>query len=426
MRDRLSCVWRSAALFAAALPFSAIGAAAPPTAELPSWLKFSGDVAARADLSAATDFEAGNFGRSILSHLRFRTDVTAQRWLLFSVELHDARSAGTEPETADSVANHFDIRQAWTQVGNAERGWSLRAGRQELAFGDERLIGADSYWDNLGHTFDAARLSMRGGRCSFDWFAAMVGEPVYNRLDALRTDQKLFGIYTSCSHRHGVLEPYALFRTIRASSPNGGQDLRTYGMHTTGKGPLRTDFNVEVSVQNGTSDRLPVRAWAGHWELGYRAGEGEDAPRIAIDFNHASGDSNPADGRHHTFDDLYSAGYNDYGLPDIFGARNLRDIGAHFEWSVTKRWTLVTGVRRFRLSTVQDGLYTDGQHFLAWNTEARSSDVGSQASLSVACELAAEMRLHAGIASFLPGAYLKQSGFSGNWTTPYVAWMWHF
>ena len=47
--------------------------------------------------------------------------------------------------------------------------WSFRAGRQELSYGDERLVGAFG-WDNLGRSFDAARLRYRTGAWVNDFF----------------------------------------------------------------------------------------------------------------------------------------------------------------------------------------------------------------------------------------------------------------
>ena len=54
------------------------------------------------------------------------------------------------------------IRQGYIEIGNAkEFPLTLKVGRQILSYGDERLIGAFD-WNNIGRTFDAAKLRWRG------------------------------------------------------------------------------------------------------------------------------------------------------------------------------------------------------------------------------------------------------------------------
>ncbi|HLP77464.1 MAG TPA: alginate export family protein, partial [Candidatus Paceibacterota bacterium] len=83
----------------------------------------------------------------------------------------DARSrtgAGTVPgpgagPESDGVV---DLHQAYFTVGNhKEFPLSLKVGRQELSYGDERLVGAFA-WNNIGRVFDAVKV-----RAQTPWFA---------------------------------------------------------------------------------------------------------------------------------------------------------------------------------------------------------------------------------------------------------------
>ncbi len=58
-----------------------------------------------------------------------------------------------------------------------------------------------------------------------------------------------------------------------------------------------------------------------------------------------SGDNHPGDGRHTTFDDLYPAGYNKYGMADPFAWRNLRNVSGGVDWSLSQRWRVGFGCR---------------------------------------------------------------------------------
>ena len=80
---------------------------------------------------------------------------------LRSVELVAvAPRKGDGPES-DTI----DLRQAFVTLGNQkEFPLSLKAGRQELIYGEERLIGT-APWNNITRVFDAAKL-----RWQTPWF----------------------------------------------------------------------------------------------------------------------------------------------------------------------------------------------------------------------------------------------------------------
>ncbi len=68
----------------------------------------------------------------------------------------------------------LNLRQAYVELGDTAKGpIGFRVGRQELAFGEERLIGP-SGWLNTPRYFEAARLTLRHGRYHVDAFASSV------------------------------------------------------------------------------------------------------------------------------------------------------------------------------------------------------------------------------------------------------------
>lgn len=221
-----------------------------------------------------------------------------------------------------------------------------------------------------------------------------------------------------------MIEPYFLWKNDRNASDGLGQpgdnDVFTYGARLAGHLPARADYNVEMALQGGHRAAQSIRAWAGHWELGLRPLQAAVAPRLGIEYNYATGDSHPADGRHTTFDDLYPAGYNKYGMADPFAWRNLRNISGSADWVLSKRWRIGLGYRSFWLAAIQDGLYLKGDLFLTRNALATSDNAGSQASVMTTCELSGSWQLSAGLARFFPGPYLTGSAFRGRFSTPYL------
>ena len=100
-----------------------------------------------------------------------------------SLQLQDSRVLGTEGNRVSSTVDVFDLHQGYLQLVAPWRGSEigLRAGRQEIALGNERLVGAVN-WSNTGRTFDGARVMLAppgpagADRWSVTAFAAVMEE----------------------------------------------------------------------------------------------------------------------------------------------------------------------------------------------------------------------------------------------------------
>jgi hypothetical protein len=212
------------------------------------------------------------------------------------------------------------------------------------------------------------------------------------------------------------LEPYIFWKSER-----GVQELFTYGIRSAAALSRLLDYNVEMALQGGHERAESIRAWAGHWELGVRPFRWDLGPRLGAEYNFASGDSRPGDGRHATFDDLYPSGYNKYGMPDPFAWRNIRTAGAGVDFNLSAKWSAAVGYRAIWLATLNDGLSTKGEECLTRNPDATTTYVGNQASLMVTWEYSRRWKFHTGYSRFTSGGYLHDSGYHGQSGTPFLA-----
>ena len=114
------------------------------------------------------DFNSNaNVGKTDQTFLlqRFRLGVLVKpcAWIKVYAQGQDSREIGSRREKAPFVFgaegdDPFDLRQAYVEIGNVkEFPLSAKVGRQELLYGDERLIGAFD-WNNFSRTFDAAKV----------------------------------------------------------------------------------------------------------------------------------------------------------------------------------------------------------------------------------------------------------------------------
>jgi hypothetical protein len=200
----------------------------------------------------------------------------------------------------------------------------------------------------------------------------------------------------------------------------GHRDVAVPGLRAQGNMPRNLDYNVEMAIQRGhvVGDRLS--AWAGHWEIGWKPRGREMGPRLGLEYNFASGDRQPDDQRHNTFDDLYPAGFNQYGITDPFAWRNIRYPAVATDVPLTRRWTVYGGWRSYWLATVNDGLYPGGDEYLTRNSDAGSSHIGSQIFFSAGYERSSLWRVHAGYGHLFSGKYLRESGHHSALRTAYL------
>ena len=146
----------------------------------------------------------------------------------------------------------------------------------------------------------------------------------------------------------------------------------TMGARAVGTLPRRLDYNVDMAWQTGHRADDDIKAWAGHYALGWMVGNSASKPRVAIEYNHASGDDDPSDGHTSTFDQLYPTNHFEYGTADLLGWRNMHDVVVGFGMLPASSVRLDVAVHRFILGTVADGLYSAGGGGTIWKPHAMS------------------------------------------------------
>jgi hypothetical protein len=392
---------------------------------LPAWLRLGVEFRGRVELNVDPDQDFDD--RFYLNRLRLSATVEPARWVRFHFEGQDARAFSLKAGSGfEGQRNTFDVRQGYFELGHAEQGLQVRIGRQDLSVGDERLVGADNYWDAVGQAFDAMRVSFAGARFRVEAFTGFRVEPARRRPDPFDTGSRISGISARFETGAGedVLEPYLLWKrggdTLDLVQRPGHRDVATPGLRAQGDLPRSLDYNVEMALQRGHVAGDRISAWAGHWELGWMPLGKDLGPRLGLEYNFASGDADPDDGRHRAFDDLYPAGFNKYGITDPFAWRNISYPAVSVDVPLTRRWTFYGGWRSYWLATTQDGLYPGGDEYLVRNPGATSSHIGSQVFFSAGYERSERWRVHAGYGHLLSGVYLQQSGYSSALRTAYL------
>ena len=216
--------------------------------------------------------------------LRFRVDALPAPPFRILAELQDVRTWGDEGSNPGSYAPHdVGLHQGFFDVTLGER-WSARVGRQEIALGGERLIGAVG-WAQRGRSFDAVRTTLRTSVFNIDVFGAQLVGGATDRLGP----PAILGAYAVASGGSHTLDTYG-FLSFR-----GPADTRqlTSGLRAHGTFGSVT-YRVEGAVQVGRRSGERVRGWM----LGVRLGHPLPQPlgNLSLWYDHLSGDAAPGDG----------------------------------------------------------------------------------------------------------------------------------
>src|SRR5215831_13617029 len=144
--------------------------------ELPYWLRFSGEFRSRFEgFTGGGGFKNNNNDEYLLTRLKINMKIEPVHWFKIFVQGQDSHAIWKNQHPAVApFQSVMDLRQAYVELGDTTKGpIGFRVGRQELSFGEERLIGP-SDWLNTPRFFEAARLSLRHGRYHVDAFASSV------------------------------------------------------------------------------------------------------------------------------------------------------------------------------------------------------------------------------------------------------------
>jgi hypothetical protein len=437
MLTRLSLAITSLALLAAAAALAQDVATHPDfipseqlNKQLPDWLRFSGEFRARLEGFTGGGFRAGNDDDYLLTRLRINMRIQPASWLKFEFQGQDARVFWkNQRPAAPPFQNTMDLRLAYVQIGDPEnKTFGLRAGRQELLLGDQRLVG-NVDWQNVARSFDAVRLTLRHNGYRIDAFASTVVQAVDAEFDRpfRNKGDNLHGLYGGMEKLvpHAVVEPYVLWRVTRnllTESPKpGNRDFKTYGVRWAGTLPGSLDYNTELAVQRGSLGSDRIAAWAGHWLAGYTVSSMRYKPRFIAEYNLASGDKNPHDGVEGTFDQLYPSGHDKYGLADQVGWRNIHDARLAVELRVNAKWLVRPAYHNYWLASATDALYAANGLPITRRTDGSAGRrVGQETDLAMVYRVNRQTQVGAGYARLFPGEFLKKTTPGHAYNYPYL------
>ena len=390
-----------------------------------------------------------------MERIRYHAGFTQKWWNVYaegqsSLEQSDERFAYADsPAVPGTIKTKGDgpeadvimLRQANVSIGDAkEFPLTFKVGRQELAYGEELLIGTFG-WNNIGRTFDAAKAHLQTEWVSADFFTSRPVIPEDGRFNVANDYDWLSGVYaTTAKVPKNTLDVYFFSRNSSASAiaaeprpqfpQPSARDIYTIG------GRLKSlpgqmgnwDYSLEGAYQFGdfrdyrlgaSSPRLAQSAFMVVAQAGYTFTNAWGHPRLGAVYSYGSGDSNPNDGRHGTFDNLFPTNHRLYGIMDFFSLQNIQDLKGTLQIKPVSSLTLALEGHGFWLADTRDNSYaangaprggvgaTPGTGYGINPTY--SSFVGTELDVIASYAITHCAQLEAGYGHFFVGDYIRQS-----------------
>jgi hypothetical protein len=397
---------------------------------LPHWLRFSGEFRDREEGRTSYGFVPGDNDAYGLTRVRLGFDVTPTAWLHGFVQARDSEVIGANPNhVTGTMKDVFDLNQAYVQFRNAENGWfSLKLGRQEMAFGDHRLVGG-SNWSNASRSFDGARLTLgtQDAGVLLDVFASSVVKDYPTSLDRVQPGHNFYGVNAELTKLvpRVTLEPYFYIKTVPSvagvNKVPGHERLYTSGLRFSGTVPGGFDYRIRYSFQSGHLSNESIHAWGGYGIVGYTIPKSRFDPRFSLEYSYASGNKSVGGTVVGTFDQLYPTTHEQRGLADLFGGENIVDVKPGFDFKATHKLQVHLMANELSLASRYDGLYDTSGNKLVKVPKggALSRNIGTEGDVFATYDANRRVQLGLGFGHLYTGQFLKQAAPGGSASYPY-------
>jgi len=248
---------------------------------------------------------------------------TGEKKLKVVLQVQDVRTWGDETHTSnDATADKFDLHQGYLDLMPHER-WTLRIGRQEIAYDEERLIGTGN-WNQPGRVHDAFLVMWRKGKAQAHagWAHHETGElisgaPYPNNSNY--QDLAFWRLSSACEK--GSVNGLLIFDSYGPSSspPNrwtGGlySTLMWSGVSWRGEAYYQTGKHDGSEPILNRRDRYDIRSFM----IGLSAERKFGRSGATIWYDYLSGDDDHEDARFESFNPLYGTFHKYYGFADYF------------------------------------------------------------------------------------------------------------
>ena len=383
-----------------------------------------------------SNLRGSNFSNTSDTFLLHRTRLYANAEygdrLRFYGEAIDAVSNYEDYAPRTIEENRFDALNLFVDgvIGESGDGtWKGRVGRQELLYGEQRLISPLD-WANTRRTFDGAKIFYTSKDFKLDgfWVRPVPFNQHINQdtnFDSPESDQEFIGLYASDTSQKDQVIDYYFLRFAEYQGPGTtfnptDYDPMLFGGRWAGK---EADYycdgsfywDCEGGYQFGEFGTRAQQAGFATVGIGRDWSKAKYKPKAMLYYDYASGDHDPNDGVHGTFFQYFPLGHKYFGFCDLVARQNIHDLNAQYFLYLNKKTTFLLWHHIFWLDSARDALYNaNGAATLYDPTGNSGSYVGQETDITLQYNINPYSDLLIGYSHFWAGTFVRNLQPNGN------------
>jgi hypothetical protein len=317
------------------------------------------------------------------------------------------------PLTPEIDENVLSLHQAFADV-RFNNHWQLRVGRQELSYGNNRLLTFRE-GPNTRMAFDGGIIKFQKNAFKIDIIGVSQVSSQPKIGDDLAFREFVGGVYATQTLKPKLLlmDYYALYykSNLRKYNTIGGNEKRTsMGFRAFSQNP-KFNYELEATYQTGRFNALTINALALSADVNYQI-EDKTKLTIGIASNYITGDKNRSDKQLNTYNLLYSK--PSFGLAAPIGASNIINLNPYVRIRPVPKMTAGASIYFLKRQSLADGIYSPGMAQVRRNAVEISvknvKNIGVQYAVEVGYQINPHWAIYADAAYFEAGNYPKNTG----------------
>jgi Alginate export len=399
--------------------------------EIPKWMTLDMELRGRTEEQTSLGYVSGKDRLYELTRVWGGLTVRPTDWLTGYLQFLDTHALGLPVrDVAANMRDTFDFRQGYLEFHHESA--HLFVGRQELKFGDERVVGI-SDWTNNSRTWDGVDLRI-GAKDGIDVFTTSVVTIYPTSLDkhgAGLTFHGAEGNIQSLLPKTSI-QPFVLIRAlprvISQQNIPGTETEVTFGSYYNTTLSHGFSSSGTGELQRGSYSNDSIHAGAAIIRGGYVAAYLPWKPHVEGEYDYATGNPHTNPFRIGTYDQQYPSNHNAFGLVDLFGFQNIKEDRLNVSLAPKENFLLLFQAESLHVASIRDGIYASAGNslFKAPAGGFLHDGIGSGFDASAKYIYHKSFVTNIGVGHFFPGYVMTSTGHGAPLTLAYLQFTYRF
>ncbi|MEP6803282.1 MAG: alginate export family protein, partial [Flavobacterium sp.] len=355
----------------------------------------------------------------VLGRYLFHADFHAGKFFRTFVQMQSSTADGRiDPNPVEQ--NPLEVHQAFADfniINEGSKKLILRAGRQELTYGSQRLVAVREGPNNR-QSFDGIKAIVSKQNFTTDLFYThyvVAHDGIFD--DASNKDRQLWGSYLVFNKVPVIknIDVYYLgYERAKAAfnDASGKENRQSVGTRIWGK-TENWRYDGEAVYQFGNVADKNISAWTASINAGYRFNTVKFHPEIGFKTEVISGDKTEGDTSLQTFNPLFPRGAY-FGLASVIGPSNLIDFHPSLSFEILQNVDWVIDYDMFWRYSANDGIYAPNTTLIYPGDTTTAKKIGNQLESEIIWEPNQYLYFRLEATWFQAKDYIQASGTGKN------------